>query len=252
MAAQDRRDIQQNRWLSDDVIDGAQGLVREAMPGQFSGLYACGAVMFLEPLAAPVPGRFIQVVNRATAMSLASMADYNGMGGSHWLVISNVFSNKANQMVVYDSMYTSISNSNRALLEILYTNYPDYEFRFAKVQRQRDSTSCGRWASAFLFDLALGYDPAATRYNETKMAGHLLRCLDQGLVEIFPGTHGCQKDPPNHADKKGNTNCADKKGPANCANKQGPSNGADIKGPSNCADKKDPSNRVSNNSYKTK
>ena len=38
---------------------------------------------------------------------------------------------------------------------------------FAKVQRQQDTTSCGRWAIAFAFDLALGYDPEATKYDDT-------------------------------------------------------------------------------------
>ena len=107
--------------------------MRDAMPGAFSGLYASGGVMFLDPLAAPVPGRFIQVVNRTTAMSLDSMAEYSVNGGSHWLVISNVLSENANQVLVYDSMYTNISASTCALLNLLYTNYKNYQVSFAPV-----------------------------------------------------------------------------------------------------------------------
>ena len=80
-----------------------------------------------------------------------------------------------------------MSNSTKALLDLLYTNIPNYEVRFASVQQQQDNTSCGRWAIAYAFDLALGHDPAATEYDEAEMADHLQRCFDQGCVMAFPG-----------------------------------------------------------------
>ena len=84
-------------------------------------------------------------------------------------------------------MYNDVSNSTNALLDKLYANIPDYEVNFASVQQQQDSTSCGRWAIAYAFDLALGNDPATTNYDEAYMADHLLLCFDQGCVMAFPG-----------------------------------------------------------------
>ena len=70
-------------------------------------------------------------------------------------------------MLVYDSMYNNMSGSTNALLDLLYANIPDYEVMFAPVQHQQDYTSCGRFAIAYAFDLALGHDPATTNYDET-------------------------------------------------------------------------------------
>ena len=55
LSAEDRLDIIENRWLSDDVIDGAMTLIKNTMP-EIGALHACGAVMYMSPLAAPVPG----------------------------------------------------------------------------------------------------------------------------------------------------------------------------------------------------
>ena len=69
-------------------------------------------------------------------------------------------------MLVYDSMYNNISPSTNTLLNLLYANNLDYKVTFSSVQHQQDSTSCGRWAIAYAFDLALGNDPATTNYDE--------------------------------------------------------------------------------------
>ena len=64
-----------------------------------------------------MPGRFIQVVNRDYDEHLDSMRAYLGKPkGTHWFVISNVFAEKANQVMVYDSFYQTISDSTKALL----------------------------------------------------------------------------------------------------------------------------------------
>ena len=93
--------------------------------------------------------------------------DYSVTGGSHWLVLSNVLAKNAHEVLVYDSMYNNTSSSTDTLINLLYANNPGYKVIFAKVQRQQDTTSCGRWAIAFAFDLALGYDPEATKYDDT-------------------------------------------------------------------------------------
>ena len=58
MERQDFKDIQQNNWLSDNVIDKAMDLIKQMRP-EMGGLYACGAVMYMNPLSTPMPGQFI-------------------------------------------------------------------------------------------------------------------------------------------------------------------------------------------------
>lgn len=49
LAEEDRRDILQQRWLSDDVMDLAQEIVRRVRP-ETRGLYACAGAFTLDPL----------------------------------------------------------------------------------------------------------------------------------------------------------------------------------------------------------
>ena len=58
MERQDFEDIQQNNWLSDNVIDKAMDLIQQMRP-EMGGLYACGGVMYMNPLSTPMPGQFI-------------------------------------------------------------------------------------------------------------------------------------------------------------------------------------------------
>ncbi|XP_047488974.1 uncharacterized protein LOC125039214 [Penaeus chinensis] len=149
-------------------------------------LYASGAVMFLEPLAFPRAPRFIQIVNRDTAMSLNDMHAYRSTGGSHWLTISNVFASRPQDVVVYDSLYHDVSPSTKALLRQLYFLHGNTQVRFERVHKQTDGTSCGRWAIAFAFDLALGLNPRDAAYDVARMGGHLLAALESSQVTPFP------------------------------------------------------------------
>ncbi|XP_042857329.1 uncharacterized protein LOC122243734 [Penaeus japonicus] len=160
-------------------------LIRSQFPG-LGGLCASGAVMFLEPFPLPQPPRFIQIINRATPMSLSDMSAYHATGGSHWLTVSNIFAKEPEEVVVYDSNYSTISSSTRALLRKLYANYGDFKVRHERVQKQTDTTSCGKWAIAYAFDLALGHDPRRQRYDFGRMADHLVSAFETATVSRFP------------------------------------------------------------------
>ncbi|XP_050713449.1 uncharacterized protein LOC126996730 isoform X2 [Eriocheir sinensis] len=182
----DRRDILGRRWLSDDVMDLAQELLQRQFPNT-GGLYACGAAFTLPPLQPGNAALFLQVVNRSTPMSLASMADYGRAGGSHWLLLSSYGAGRPGQLAVYDSLYDTLSTSTAALvrqLQELHAPPPGVVVR--PVQRQRDGYSCGLFALAFAFSIAHGQDPCRLRYVRARMASHLLSCLERGTVTPFP------------------------------------------------------------------
>ncbi|XP_069986027.1 uncharacterized protein [Penaeus vannamei] len=186
LSSADAEDVLLNRELSDDVIDGAMSLIAIHFP-HMQGLMASGGVMFMEPFPEPQPPRFIQIVNRSTVMSLDDMSQYGVGAGSHWLTLSNVFGRRPDEVVVYDSYYGHLSPSSSALLSLLFARYPDASHRVERVQRQPDSTSCGKWAIAFAFDLALGINPGGRTYSFDAMSEHLIDAFRTGQVKPFPG-----------------------------------------------------------------
>ena len=110
--------------------------------------------------------------------------------------MSNIFSKENNEVIIYDSYYDSISHitdSTWVILDILYAHFP-YKVTFAsRRQKQMDVTSCGRWAIAYAYDLALGHDPANTLYDEVVMIDHLFTCMNEGLVKPFPGVRNLKR-----------------------------------------------------------
>ena len=154
---------------------------------EIRGLYACGAAFTLPPLQPKEKSLFLQVVNRSAPQHLTSMADYNRAAGTHWLLLSSYGAARSGQLAVYDSMYDGISPSTAALVEQLqelYSPRPGAVMR--RVQRQQDGYSCGLFALAFAFSIALGEDPCALRYRRDSMAEHLVWCLENHVVKPFP------------------------------------------------------------------
>ncbi|ROT64327.1 hypothetical protein C7M84_017737 [Penaeus vannamei] len=189
LSSADAEDVLLNRELSDDVIDGAMSLIAIHFP-HMQGLMASGGVMFMEPFPEPQPPRFIQIVNRSTVMSLDDMSQYGVGAGSHWLTLSNVFGRRPDEVVVYDSYYGHLSPSSSALLSLLFARYPDASHRVERVQRQPDSTSCGKWAIAFAFDLALGINPGGRTYSFDAMSEHLIDAFRTGRSSRSRGPGG--------------------------------------------------------------
>ena len=103
LSSSDKNDILGQRWLSDDVIDLAQEVLKRQFP-HIGGLYACGAAftLLLQPGANTL---FLQVVNPSAPLSLACMADYSRALGTHWLLLSSFGAERSGQLAVYDSAY---------------------------------------------------------------------------------------------------------------------------------------------------
>ncbi|XP_045115629.1 uncharacterized protein LOC123507114 [Portunus trituberculatus] len=167
-------------------MDLAQDILQRHFP-ETRGLYACGAAFTLPPLQPGATSLFLQVVNRSAPLHLDSMADYGRLAGTHWLLLSSYGTQHSGQLAVYDSMYDELSACTTALvaqLQELHVPPPGAVMR--PVQRQNDGYSCGLFALAFAFSIAVGQDPCTVRYDRASMAPHLVKCLEQGIVEAFP------------------------------------------------------------------
>ncbi|MPC73243.1 hypothetical protein E2C01_067565 [Portunus trituberculatus] len=186
LSSADRSDILGQRWLSDDVMDLAQDILQRHFP-ETRGLYACGAAFTLPPLQPGDMSLFLQVVNRSAPLHLDSMADYGRLVGTHWLLLSSFGARRSGQLAVYDSMYNNLSACTTALVaQLQELHVPPPGAIMQRVQRQNDGYSCGLFALAFAFSIAVGQDPCTVRYDRASMAPHLVMCLEHGVVQPFP------------------------------------------------------------------
>ena len=128
-------------WLTDNLIDAAQMLLRQAFPA-LSGLQSvcCGRTMnFIVE-----PAEFVQVI-------------HNGRG--HWLTVSTIGTSHPD-IHVYDSMYPSVNTCVKTqIAAILHTESPAIRLQFMAVQKQAGGCDCGLFAVAFATALALGNPP---------------------------------------------------------------------------------------------
>ena len=53
-------------------------------------------------------------------------------------------------------------------------------------QVQEDLVDCGLFTIAYATDLAFGNDPSKIIYDQASMRHHLLRCLEQKQIAVFP------------------------------------------------------------------
>ena len=54
------------------------------------------------------------------------------------------------------------------------------------MQQQDGGVDCGLFAIAFATELAYGNDPVQVSYVQSAMQDHLLLCLEQGEMKLFP------------------------------------------------------------------
>ena len=57
--------------------------------------------------------------------------------------------------------------------------------KWANVQQQSDSSSCGLYVIAYVVDIAYDIDPTRVNYIEQEMKKHLLFCLDRDMLKPF-------------------------------------------------------------------
>ncbi|MPC22636.1 hypothetical protein E2C01_015656 [Portunus trituberculatus] len=127
---------------------------------------------------------FLQVVNHSAPLHLDSMADYGHLAGTHWLLLFCYGARHCGQLAVYDSMYKSLSVCTTALVENLQDlHVPPPSTIMRHVQRQNDGYSCGLFALAFAFSIAVGQDPCTVHYDRANMAPLLVKCLEQETAE---------------------------------------------------------------------
>ena len=78
----------------------------------------------------------------------------------HWLTISNLGSDEAEVVQVYDSMFSYSSLSLRAQVAcLLYTSKPSFVLNFVDVHKQVGQNDCGVFSIAYAVSLCFDQQP---------------------------------------------------------------------------------------------
>ena len=89
-------------------------------------------------------------------------------------------------VVLYDSMYSTINSQTELLLsELVHTNRPVIYVCFGNVSKQSGSVDCGLFAIAYITDIAFGRDPSFHVYVQKEMRQHFSNVLSKKKLSHF-------------------------------------------------------------------
>ena len=158
----------QTAWLTDTIIDTAQKLLKQKVPARNGFQDVCCGQTYAFDVES---SEFTQVL-------------HNGHG--HWLTISTIGAQEA-ELLVYDSLYPSISSSvKRQIAALLATDHDEITLRHMNVQMQSSTYDCGLFAIAFATAPVHGEHPGKFLFNQDSMRQHLMKCLELGEMTMFP------------------------------------------------------------------
>ena len=108
----------------------------------------------------------------------------NGMG--HWLVASTLGTDHPTvSLCIFDSMLPAASSHvKKQIAGLLHTSYPSILLKYMGVHLQAGGNDCGLFA--FITALALRYSPGQFQFDQQQMHPHLIKCLEQRKMEMFP------------------------------------------------------------------
>ena len=160
-----------NGWLFDEHIDAGQDLLKSL-------------------------GNGIAGLNNTIAMAhckLINVARENHQAiqchntGNHWVVSSSI---NGGNVVVYESMSTGLNRSLENQLLHMYGSLSKenglLNVTVIVQQKQSGGSDCGLFCLANATALAHGIDPCTVLWNQEEMRPHLLECLQQKKMEMFP------------------------------------------------------------------
>ena len=172
--SEDHTRILNTDWLTDNVIDATQILLKKKYP-KMGGLQS--TVLGVNLTFSIERGKFVQIIN---------------VRNSHWITISNAMSQTLNEISVYDSKPSWTGVFPRKAIEqiaaLICSGEKQFTLNFQPVQVQRGSDDCGLFAIAFAESLCSGASPSSLRYTQESLRSHLLKCLDNRAITPFPST----------------------------------------------------------------
>ena len=171
----DKEVIESYQWLNDNIIRGAQSVLKQQCQGKIDG-WMNTQLTKRKKLFNPIhPSTdFVQVLH---------------VSESHWLTVSNISLAKTkDRILVYDSsLPTSLKlPTKKAICSIVKPATDIFNFDIVDVQRQPNLVDCGVFALAFATEIVHGCSPARAYFDVTQLRPHLVKCLEAGHFTRFP------------------------------------------------------------------
>ena len=111
----------------------------------------------------------------------------NARTGVPCSVMRLLLGQKAIDIVIYDSKYSSLSQRTQTLIaKLVNTDKPSFTVRVASVTKQSGASDCGLYAIAYITHIATGLNPSLYIFRQALMRNHLLKCFEQKKLEPFP------------------------------------------------------------------
>ena len=103
--------------------------------------------------------------------------------GNRWIVASTIHA-RDGVVQVYDSVYSTVDDGTRSVINNLFP--PSSSVQLKKVQKQIGRKECGLFSCAISTALAFRLDPETLSFNEAAMRPHLIHCIEQEKISVFP------------------------------------------------------------------
>lgn len=180
-----------NDWLTDLHMNSVQVLLKKQFP-QIGGLQNTAVLQSSRIMQSFPDGcGSLQIVH---------------INNNHWVVASTLNCHKSD-ISVYDSLNSSVDLETQAILaKLLRTPKDIFTIQIAKVNKQSGTNDCGAFAAAYCTSLAFGQDPSSVVYSQEHLRHHLLTCLENQKMSIFP-TIRCRRTASTYVAVKVYCNC---------------------------------------------
>ena len=105
----------------------------------------------------------------------------------HWITVSTIGCPKG-QVNVFDSLpcVDVPSRTKEQIAAICFMEASSITLNFPNMQKQRGHNDCGLFALAFAMSLCARKDPCKTNYIQHKFRVHLIECLENRSMSLFP------------------------------------------------------------------
>ena len=103
--------------------------------------------------------------------------------GNHWIVASTI--NCEDEVLVYDSLNDDLDDDTKGIIQNLFSCK---NINMATCQKQVGPHDCGLFSIANATAIVNGIEPTLLTYKQEDMRLHLIQCLKQGMLTVFPCT----------------------------------------------------------------
>ena len=106
-------------------------------------------------------------------------------GSGHWFCISGT--SEEGEVEVIDSFITQLpQKAVKQVAALVQTKTKELRLNFLNTSQQRRSSDCGLYAIATATAICAGKDPCTQMFHQDQMRAHLLKCLINERMTLFP------------------------------------------------------------------